>query len=109
LPIINACKYQTCQLDYVACLVVVYVHVESQAHVRQTFGIAPSSHQATRPCQTPKNPGLEMKQRRMCHGVYMYVLCMCVAMHLWLSFIPYRHFQLVLEYLRSLTTAGVGS
>lgn len=51
------------------------VRIEIQAQVRQTVGTAPSSHQESSPCQTPKNPGLEMKQRGVCIGVYMYVLC----------------------------------
>lgn len=69
-------------------VVCVCVCVEIQAQVRQTVGMAPISHQESSPCQTPKNPGLEMKQRKVCVGVYMYVLHMCVPMspvHLWLA------------------------
>lgn len=41
----------------------------------------PSSHQESSPCQTPRNPGLEMKQRRVCVGVCVYLwVCTCASL-----------------------------
>lgn len=66
-----------CQLGLVACLVVVCAGVcapvEIQDHVRQTFGVAPGSHQESKPCRTTKkkkNPRLEMKQKSACICVH---------------------------------------
>lgn len=56
------------------------VCVEIQAQVRQSFGMTPSSHQESSPCQILQNPGLEMKQRRVCVGVYV-CICVCVCVH----------------------------
>lgn len=42
------------------------------------FGLTPTFHQESSPCQTPKNPRLEMKQRRVCVGLHTYALFICV-------------------------------
>lgn len=61
----------------VACMCV-DVRAKIQACVRQTFGLTPTFHKESSPCQTPKNPRLEMKQRRVCVGLHMCALFMCV-------------------------------